>query len=74
VRFTTHACRLGANALALGTAAIICPVDRIGYMGEDIMVPAGHSGIGDVAKGFLREIQGRQMGTIPSEWSVVVSE
>lgn len=58
----------------LGTAAIICPVNRIGYLGEDIIVPAGQSGIGDLAKGFLQEIQGRQMGTIPSEWSVVVSE
>ncbi|KIM33901.1 hypothetical protein M408DRAFT_325470 [Serendipita vermifera MAFF 305830] len=57
-----------------GTAAIICPVNRIGYMGKDINVPAGQSGIGDLAKAFLQEIQGRQMGTIPSEWSVIVSE
>jgi len=43
-------------------------------MGEDVTVPTGQSGIGDIAKGFLQEIMGRQMGTIPSEWSVVVSE
>ncbi|PVG04510.1 branched-chain amino acid aminotransferase II [Serendipita vermifera] len=57
-----------------GTAAIICPVNRIGYLGEDINVPAGNNGIGDIANGFLQEIVGRQMGTIPSEWSVIVSE
>ncbi|CAG8683854.1 12654_t:CDS:2, partial [Acaulospora colombiana] len=39
-----------------------------GYLGEDINVPVGNKGIGDVANGFLQEIVGRQMGTIPSEW------
>jgi len=57
-----------------GTAAIICPVDKIGYLGEDIHVPAGEKGIGDIANGFLQEIVGRQVGRIPSEWSVIVSE
>lgn len=38
------------------------------------MVPTGTGGIGAIAKGFLDEIVGRQMGTIPSDWSVVVSE
>lgn len=58
----------------LGTAAIVCPVERIGYLGEDIPVPVGEKGIGPIANGFLQEIVGRQIGAIPSEWSVLVSE
>jgi len=59
-----------------GTAAIVCPVERIGYEGKDIEVPTGEGGqgIGDLANLFLTEIQGRQTGKIPSEWGVVVSE
>jgi branched-chain amino acid aminotransferase len=51
-------------------------VERIGYEGRDIMVPTGENGqgIGDLAKSFLTEIQGRQIGQIPSKWSIVVSE
>lgn len=57
-----------------GTAAIVCPVDKIGYLGEDIHVPVGEDGMGPIAKGFLQEIVGRQIGAIPSEWSVLVLE
>jgi branched-chain amino acid aminotransferase len=60
--------------LSTGTAAIISPVDRIGYMGEDILVPTGQNGVGEIAEKFLQQIVGRQKGAIPSEWSVVVSE
>ncbi|KAG8816965.1 hypothetical protein FRC17_000117, partial [Serendipita sp. 399] len=28
-----------------GTAAIICPVERIGYLGKDIIVPTGEGGV-----------------------------
>jgi len=59
-----------------GTAAIICPVEKISYEGRDIKVPTGENGrgIGDLAKSFLSEVQGRQIGKIPSKWSFVVSE
>lgn len=64
------------TTLYTGTAAIICPVDRIGYMGEDIDVPAGDdsTGLGPVSGVMLAEITGRQLGTIPSDWCVVVAE
>lgn len=60
----------------LGTAAIICPVERIRYEGREIKVPTGENGqgIGDLAKSFLKEVQERQIGKIPSKWSVVVSD
>lgn len=58
----------------IGTAAVICPVDRIGYLGRDIIVPTGPDGMGPVSRVIWNEIIGRQFGAIPSEWSVVVSE
>jgi len=52
-----------------GTAAIVCPVEQIGYRGEKIHVPTGEDGLPPVTKAILSEISGRQLGTIPSEWS-----
>ncbi|KAI5123590.1 hypothetical protein M0805_003408 [Coniferiporia weirii] len=57
-----------------GTAAVISPVDRIGYLGEDVLVPTGPDGMGPVSRVIWRELVGRQFGTIPSEWSVTVSD
>lgn len=61
---------------SIGTAAIICPVNRIGYMNEDISVPTGDDsmGLGPVSRVMMAEITGRQLGTIPSDWSVVVEQ
>ncbi|KAI5477235.1 hypothetical protein MNV49_006608 [Pseudohyphozyma bogoriensis] len=56
-----------------GTAAVISAVNRIGYMGEDIHIPCGEDGMGQVAKTMLREITGRQTGDIDSDWSVLVN-
>ncbi|PAV22319.1 branched-chain amino acid aminotransferase II [Pyrrhoderma noxium] len=56
-----------------GTAAVISPIDRIGYLGEDVLVPTGPEGMGPVASTIWRELVGRQMGTIQSDWSVTVS-
>ncbi|KAJ7169634.1 branched chain amino acid aminotransferase [Mycena filopes] len=57
-----------------GTAAVISPVDRIGYMGEDVHIPTGEDGMGPVSRPIWTELVGRQWGTIPSEWSVPVTE
>jgi len=59
-----------------GTAAIICPVNKIGYLGEDIVIPTGNdtTGLGPVSRVMLGEIASRQLGTIQSDWSVVVTE
>ncbi|KZW02090.1 branched-chain amino acid aminotransferase II [Exidia glandulosa HHB12029] len=55
-----------------GTAAIISPVDRVGYLGDDLIIPTGPDGLGPLSKPILAEIQGRQRGEIPSSWSVAV--
>ncbi|KAJ7071270.1 branched-chain amino acid aminotransferase II [Mycena amicta] len=55
-----------------GTAAVISPVDRIGYMGEDVHIPTGEDGMGPVSRPIWAELVGRQWGTIPSDWSVLV--
>ena len=53
---------------------MISPVDRIGYLGEDVLIPTGPDGMGPVSKPLWEEITGRQSGKIPSDWSVVVAE
>jgi len=55
-----------------GTAAVVTTVDRIGYSGKDVHIPTGPDGMGLVSRTVLKELVGRQTGTIPSEWSVVV--
>ena len=57
-----------------GTAAVISPVDRIGYMGEDVLIPTGIDGMGPISRPIWQELVGRQTGAIKSDWSVVVSE
>ncbi|KAJ7102175.1 branched-chain amino acid aminotransferase II [Mycena belliarum] len=57
-----------------GTAVVISPVDRIGYMGEDVHIPTGKDGMGPVSRPIWTELVGRQWGTIPSEWSFPVTE
>jgi len=56
-----------------GTAAVISAVDKIAYLGEDILIPTGSGGMGPVAHAMWEELVGRQTGSIPSEWSVVIA-
>ncbi|KAF5314092.1 hypothetical protein D9611_006913 [Ephemerocybe angulata] len=55
-----------------GTAAVISPVDRIGYLGEDVHVPTGPDGMGPVSRPIWKELVGRQTGEIKSDWSVEI--
>ncbi|KAG8952010.1 hypothetical protein FRC04_005343 [Tulasnella sp. 424] len=57
-----------------GTAAIVCPVKAIGYLGKDIQIPIGEQGMGPVTKTILDEIVKRQLGVVESDWSVTVTE
>ncbi|KAG6866792.1 hypothetical protein C0991_008728 [Blastosporella zonata] len=57
-----------------GTAAVISPVDRIGYLGEDVHIPTGKDGMGPVSRPIWTELVGRQTGAIPSDWSVEVTK
>ena len=57
-----------------GTAAIISPVDRIGYLGEDIDIPVGRDGMGPLSRPFWERLVAIQKGDIESDWSVVVCE
>ena len=58
----------------IGTAAVISPVDRIGYLGEDVHLPTGADGMGPVSRPIWKQLVGIQMGTIAHEWNVVVTE
>ena len=55
-----------------GTAAVVSPIKEIGYNGNQIPVPVGEDGLGDIARAMLREITGIQNQTIKSAWSVPV--
>jgi len=57
-----------------GTAAVISPVDRIGYLGEDISIPVGEDGMGPLSRPLWERLIGIQWGTIESDWSVVACE
>jgi len=57
------------EVFGVGTAAIICPVDRIGYEGEDMVMPVDE-GLGKVGKAMWDEIVAIQEGLKESDWSV----
>ena len=55
-----------------GTAAVISPVDRIGYLGEDLHLPTGPDGMGPVSRPLWKHLTGIQTGSIAHPWSVEV--
>lgn len=57
-----------------GTAAVISPVNKIGYLGKDIAVPVKESGFGPVAEVVLETLSNIQWGKVEHPWSVPVSE
>ncbi len=54
-----------------GTAAVVCALGKIGFEGEDVVIPVGETGLGPFATAINREIVGRQVGAIESPWSVL---
>ncbi|TCD67533.1 hypothetical protein EIP91_012287 [Steccherinum ochraceum] len=57
-----------------GTAAVISPVDKIGYLGEDLHIPTGEDGMGPVSRPIWKHLVGIQSGSIEHPWSVTVTE
>lgn len=55
-----------------GTAAVISPVDRIGYLGNDLQIPTGPDGMGPVSRPIWKQLVNIQTGKVPHEWSVLV--
>jgi branched-chain amino acid aminotransferase len=55
-----------------GTAAVISPVNKIGYQGKDVLIPTGEDGMGPISRHIWTELIGRQTGTIPSSWSIMI--
>lgn len=58
------------EAFGSGTAAVVSPIERIGYKGEDIMIPA----TGEITSKIWDELNGVYYGEKegPEGWSVVV--
>lgn len=57
-----------------GTAAVISPVDKIRYLGEDIDIPVGEDGMGPISRPLWERLVGIQKGEVESNWNVVVCE
>jgi len=57
-----------------GTAAVISPVNRIGYLGEDVIIPTGPDGMGPVSRAVWKRLTAIQSGKVPHPWSVLVTE
>jgi len=55
-----------------GTAAVVSPVDKIGYNGQDIKVPVTSSGFGIIAEPILKQLSNIQWGKIDHPWSITV--
>jgi branched-chain amino acid aminotransferase len=53
---------------------VVSPVDRIGYLGEDLHIPTGEDGMGPISRPLWKELIGRQTGVILSDWSIVIAE
>lgn len=51
-----------------GTAAVVCPVDRIHYMDEDIMIPTMEHGA-PLATRLKEELHDIQYGKVEHEWA-----
>ena len=58
---------------SLGTAAVISPVNKVGFKGEDIHIPTGEDGMGPLSRPIWKHLTGIQRGAIPSLWSVEVA-
>lgn len=53
-----------------GTAAVVCPIGRIGYRHSDICFPVHPGGYGPVSRALLNALEDIFVGKTRSEWSV----
>ena len=65
--------RLSLTLPSPGTAAVISPVNKVGFKGEDIHIPTGEDGMGPLSRPIWKHLTGIQRGAIPSLWSVEVA-
>ncbi|KAG8865604.1 hypothetical protein FRB98_005419, partial [Tulasnella sp. 332] len=59
------------EAFGCGTASILCPISKIGYEGEDLVLPTYEGGVGPVSRALWQRMVDIQEGTRESEWSVL---
>ena len=57
-----------------GTAAVVSPVDKIGYMGRDIHVPVTERGFGEIAEAVHNKLSAIQWGNEEHPWSVKIND
>ncbi|KIM54227.1 hypothetical protein SCLCIDRAFT_389553 [Scleroderma citrinum Foug A] len=57
-----------------GTACVITPVERIGYLGSDVVLPTSEDGMGPLSRPLWTQLTGIQTGAIESEWNFLVTK
>ncbi|KAG6328904.1 hypothetical protein ID866_10185 [Astraeus odoratus] len=57
-----------------GTACVITPVEKIGYLGSDVIIPTGEDGMGPLSRPLWTELTGIQTGAIESDWNFLVTK
>lgn len=63
------------EAFGVGTAVIIASIGKIGFKGEDTILPTHEGGLGPIAKAFRTRILDIQEGREQwKNWSILVSE
>ncbi|KAH8057184.1 branched-chain-amino-acid transaminase [Aureococcus anophagefferens] len=65
--------RAACSGPGAGTAAVICPINRIFYEGDAIDVPTG-ADIGPVAQSFWQKLSDIHYGRVDSPWAVPVDD
>lgn len=63
------------EAFGAGTAVIIASIGKIGWKGEDLVLPVHEGGLGPIAKAFRTKILDIQEGRdVSMNWSVLVTD
>ncbi|KAJ3503635.1 hypothetical protein NLJ89_g8343 [Agrocybe chaxingu] len=55
-----------------GTAVTVCPVEKIGYLNEDVHIPTGPDGMGPISRYLWAELVKRQTAVVPSDWNIFI--
>lgn len=58
------------EAFGAGTAAVICPIGRVGYRHKDILFQEHPGGYGPVSKALVETLEGIFVGKVKSAWSI----
>jgi len=56
--YLTWLLEVNNKVLLQGPAAVISPVDKIGYLGEDVLIPTEEDGMGPISRPIWKQLVG----------------